>query len=142
MDYAFPVGADAVYLVDEGEARHAVPVGLAPDGLALGLDAAHSAENHDSTVEDPQAPLDLDGEVHVARRVNQVDRQTLPRKGRGGGVDRDAALLLFRVEVHDGRAFVDLAHLVGFAGVIQDALGDRGLAGVNVSGNADISDLG
>ena len=77
VDDAFPVGADAVEFVDEGEARHAVAVGLAPDGLALGLDAAHAAEDHHGPVEDPQAPLDLNGEVHVAGGINEVDRQSL-----------------------------------------------------------------
>jgi hypothetical protein len=33
------VGAGAIELVDEAEARHAVAVGLAPDRLGLGLDA-------------------------------------------------------------------------------------------------------
>src|SRR4028118_726552 len=36
---AVEVGAEAVHLVDERDARHAVAVGLAPDGLRLRLDA-------------------------------------------------------------------------------------------------------
>ena len=42
---AIGIGADAVALVDEGDARHAVAVGLAPDRLRLRLDAAHRAEH-------------------------------------------------------------------------------------------------
>ena len=34
------IGADPVHLVDEGDARHVVAVGLAPDRLGLRLDAA------------------------------------------------------------------------------------------------------
>ena len=41
-----------------------------PDGLALGLDAAHAAKNCNRTVEDPKGTLHLDGEVHVARGVD------------------------------------------------------------------------
>jgi len=40
--------------------------------------------------------------------------------------------------VHDGRAVVHLADLVRDAGVEQDALGGRGLAGVNVRRDADV----
>ena len=32
--------------------------------------------------------------------------------------------------VHDGRALVDLAHLVGAAGVVEDALGRSGLVSI------------
>ena len=60
------------------------------------------------------------------------------RRGRGRG-DGDAALLLLHHPVHDGRAVVDLAHLVGNAGVEEDALGRRGLAGVDVRHDADVA---
>ena len=89
----------------------------------------------------------------MARRVDQVDvvrrrRVGLAQPGTrfplavgGGRVDRDPALLLLGVEVHDGRAVVDLADLVDAAGVIQDALGRRRLAGVDVGGDADVADF-
>ena len=40
-----------------------------------------------------------------------------------------------------GGALVDLAHLVGAAGVIEDALGRRGLAGVDVGHDPDVAGL-
>jgi hypothetical protein len=42
---ALEVGADAVHLVDEADARHAVLVGLAPHGLGLRLDAGDRVEH-------------------------------------------------------------------------------------------------
>ena len=60
-------GADAVHLVDEADARYLVLVGLAPDGLALGLDAGDGVEDSHRTVEDAQRALHLDREVDVAR---------------------------------------------------------------------------
>jgi hypothetical protein len=36
---------------------------------------------------------------------------------------------------------MDLAHLIGATGIIQDALGRRRLAGIDVGHDADISDL-
>ena len=67
IEGALEVGADAVHLVDEADARHAVLVGLAPDGLRLRLDAGDRVEHGDRAVEDAQRALDFGGEVDVAR---------------------------------------------------------------------------
>ena len=140
-DRHLEVGADAVHLVDEGDPRDAVLVGLAPDGLGLRLDAGDGVEDDDRAVEDAQRALDLDGEVDVARRVDDVDAVVLPvARGRGRG-DRDAALLLLLHPVHDGGAVVDLADLVGAAGVEEDALGRRRLTGVDVGHDPDVAGL-
>ena len=135
------VGPFAVHLVDEGDPRHAVLVGLMPDGLALGLDAFAGAEDHHAAVEHPQAPLHLGGEIDVAGRVDQVDLDVLPGEGDRGGVDRDAPLLLLGVVVGDGGALVDLAHAVAEAAVEQHPLGDGGLAGVDVGDHADVAEV-
>src|SRR5215475_1657639 len=80
--HAVEVGADAVELVDEGDARHAVLVRLAPHGLRLRLDPADAAEHRDRSVEDAQRALDLDREVDVSRGVDDVDAVVLPVAGR------------------------------------------------------------
>ena len=67
------VGAGAVHLVDEADARHVVLVGLAPHRLGLRLDAGDAVEHGDGAVEHAQRALDLDGEVDVAGRVDDVD---------------------------------------------------------------------
>eukprot|EP00975_Prorocentrum_lima_P035824 7533339-Prorocentrum_lima.AAC.1 len=46
---------------------------LAPDGLALRLDASDAIKDGDGAVEDTQGTLHLQGEVHVPRRVDDVD---------------------------------------------------------------------
>ena len=132
------VGADAVHLVDEADARHAVLVGLAPHRLRLRLDARHGVEHGDRAVEHAQRALDFDREVDVAGRVDDVDAVIAPEAGRRRGRDGDAALLLLLHPVHDGGAFVHFADLVGDAGVEQDALGRRGLAGIDVGHDADV----
>ena len=73
VERAEEIGPFAVHLVDEGDPRHAVLVGLVPDRLALGLDAFAGAEDHHAAVEHAQAPLDLGREIDVAGRVDQVD---------------------------------------------------------------------
>ena len=141
LDGPLEVGAGAVHLVDEGDPRDAVLVGLAPDGLGLRLDPGDRVEDRDRAVEDAQRALDLDREVDVAGRVEDVDPVPLPLAGGGGGGDRDPALLLLLHPVHDGSALVDLAHLVGAAGVIEDALGRRRLTGVDVRHDPDVAGL-
>ena len=74
------VGADAVHLVDVGDARDVVLVGLAPDGLGLRLDAGDGVEQRDGAVEHAQRALDLDREVDVARRVDDVDPVVAPTR--------------------------------------------------------------
>ncbi len=58
--------------------------------------------------------------------------------GRGRG-DGDPALLLLDHPVHGGSALVDLAQLVVDAGVIEDPLGHRGLARVDVGHDPDVA---
>ena len=145
LEDALEVGALTVHLVDEDEPRHAVLVGLAPHRLGLRLHAAHGAEHRARAVEHAQAALDFDGEIDVPRRVDDVDAvlgigavHPFPEAGGRGRGDGDAALLLLLHPVHDRGAVVHFAQLVGDAGVEQDALGGRGLAGINVGNDADI----
>src|SRR5207248_9317669 len=88
------VGADAIHLVDEADARDAVLVRLPPDGLALRLDAVDGVEDGAGAVEHAKAALDLDGEVDVPRGIDDVDAvgcgvgQALRRPVAGGGRGR------------------------------------------------------
>ena len=59
------------------------------------------------------------------------------RGGRRG--DGHAALLLLDHPVHGSSTVVDLADLVGLAGVVEDALGSGGLTGIDVGHDADVS---
>jgi len=133
------VGAGAVQLVDEAEARHDVTIGLAPDRLRLRLDAGHAVEDDDSAVQHAQAALDLNGEVHVPGRIDDVNSMLVPEARRSSRGDRDPALLLLRHPVHRRSTLMHLADLVDLLGVKEDALGDRGLAGVDMGNDADVA---
>ena len=139
LDGVEEVSADAVVLVDEGDARDVVVGSLTPDGLGLRLDAGNGIEDRDGTVEDAQAALDLCGEVNVARGVDDLDDVVLPEARGGGGGDGHAALLLLNHPVHGGCTVVDLADLVGLAGVVQDALGGSRLTSIDVGHDADVA---
>jgi hypothetical protein len=133
------VGADAVHLVDVGDPRDVVLVRLTPHGLRLRLHPGDRVEQGDRAVEHAQRALDLDREVDVPGRVDDVDAVILPLRGGRGRGDRDAALLLLLHPVHHGRALVHLADLVRAAGVVEDALGRRRLTGVDVRHDPDVS---
>ena len=136
--HALEIGAGAVHFIDHGEAGHAEFVRLAPHRLGLGLHAADRAEDRHRAVEHPQGTLHLDREVDVPRRVDDVDAVPPPEARRRGGGDGDAPLLLLLHPVHRGGAVVDLAHLMGDAGVIEHTLGRRRLPGVDVGHDPDV----
>src|SRR3989338_5251346 len=75
--------------------------------------------------------------------VNDVDEVLTAEAGPGAGGsgrgDGDAALALLLHPVHRGRALVHLADLVGDAGVVQDAFGRSGLAGIDVGHDAEVA---
>jgi small GTP-binding protein len=108
------------------------------DGAVACFDGVAVVDRH-RTVEHPQRPLHLDGEVDVARGVDDLDGVTLPLALGGGGSDGDTALLLLLHPVHDRGALVYLADLVRDAGVEEDSLGGSGLAGVDVRHDADVA---
>src|SRR5579862_6204865 len=58
---AIEVRADSIHLVDEGQARDAIAIGLTPDGFGLWLDAGHAAKHGDGSVEHAQGSFDFDG---------------------------------------------------------------------------------
>ncbi len=128
-------------LLMNDDARHVELVGLVPHRLRLRLDAVDAAEHHHRAVEHAQRALDLDGEVDVARRVDEVQLVALPAEGGGRGGDGDAALALLRHPVHLRLAVVDLADLVDAPAVEEEALGDRGLAGVDVRDDAEVANF-
>src|SRR6202042_1071100 len=112
-----------------------------PDRLGLRLNSGDRVEQRDRPIEHAQGALYLDGEVDVARGVDDVDAVTVPLGGGGGGGDRDAALLLLFHPVHHRGALVDLTDLVGASRVVEDALGRRGLTRVDVGHDPDVAGL-
>ena len=141
LDPAPEVGAGPIELVDEAEARHAVAIGLSPDRLGLRLDTGHAVEDDDRAIEHAKAALDLDREVHVPGRIDDVDTMVAPERGRRGRGDGDAPLLLLGHPVHRRGALVDLADLVDLLRVEEDPLGHGRLAGVDMRDDSDVPRL-
>src|SRR5438552_2896691 len=83
----------------------------------------------------PSRALQLDGEVHVGRGVDDVDVEVFPDAVRGGGLDRDALLTLQVHGVHLRPHAVlplHLVNLVDLPGVEEDSLGERRLARIDM----------
>ena len=75
----------------------------------------------------------------MARGVDDLDDMILPEAGGGGGGNGYATLLLLNHPVHGGSTVMDLADLVGLAGVIKNALGSGGLTSIDVGHDADVA---
>ena len=83
------VGASAIHLIDEYQARHFIFVTLPPDRFRLRLNTTDRTENGYSPVKNPQAALNFDREVDVSWRINDVNAMllellvhALPKTGR------------------------------------------------------------
>ena len=125
------IGARTVELVDESDARDLVPLHLAIHRHRLRLHAGDTTEDQDRTVEHAKRSLDLDCEVDVAGRIDDVDLMIVPHAvGRSGG-DRDAALALEFHRVHCRADFVlaaDFVDRVNLSRIEEDALRQGRLA--------------
>jgi hypothetical protein len=133
--------ASAIHLVDEADARHGIFISLPPHCLRLRLNACNGIEDDDAPVEYAQRALDLDGEVDVTRRIDDVDPMTVPRAGGCRGSDGDAALPFLHHPVHRRRALMDLTGPMDPPGVIEDALRRGCFARVDMCDDPDIPGL-
>ena len=69
---------DPVHLVDKGQPRDMIAVGLAPDRFGLGFHAGHGIENRYRPIQDPKAPFHFHGEIHMPGGIDDIDPMILP----------------------------------------------------------------
>ena len=135
------VSAQLVHLVDEANTRDIVLLSLAPNLLRLRLDTFLTVEDCDGTVEHTQGTLNLNGEVDVARGIDDVDLVVVPETGHSSGGNGDTALLLLLHPVGGSATIVSLADLAVNTRVVQDALSRSRLTSIDVRHDADVADL-
>ena len=133
------VGPDTIHLIHECDARNTILVRLPPNRFGLRLDSLHGIEHGNRAVKDPQGSLNLDGEVYVTGSIDDIDAVIFPETGRCGRGNGNPAFPLLFHPVHRGSTLMYLTHLMGQPRVVQNALGRRCLAGINVSHDADIA---
>ena len=114
-------------------------VSLSPNSLGLRLNTALCTKNRHASVQHSQGTLDLCGKVDVTRGVDDVDAGAVPETGGSGRGDGYATLLLLLHPVHGGGTLMGLTELVVDTGVEQNTFRSRGLAGVDMSHDTDIS---
>ena len=141
IDHAVEVRAGDVHLIDIRHAGHVIFRRLTPYGFGLGLYAALGAEHGNRTVQHAQRALDLDREVHVAGRVDQVDLIAAPFAGRRRRRNRNAALLFLLHPVHRRHAVVGFTDTVRATGVVQNSLGRRCFTGIDMRHDTDIANM-
>ena len=146
LNRAEEVGTLTVHLVDKGQARHFIFIGLTPYGFRLGLHAAYGTINHHRAIQHAHRTLNFYGEVNVSRGVDHIEvmlfklaGHAFPESGNGSRSNGDAALLLLFHPVGGGCAVMHFAQLVGHAGVEQNAFGGSGFTCINMGRNTDIA---
>ena len=133
------VSSHDVHLIDEGHPGNVVLVSLAPHIFRLWLHAAFGTEDTHRSVQNAQGALYLNGKINVSRRINDIDAVFLPKTGGRSGRNGDTALLLLLHPVHLGGSFMGIADLMGLTGIEQNTFRQRGLTGVNVRHNPNIT---
>src|SRR5690242_21943541 len=95
-DHMVEIGAHAVHLIYETNAWNTILVRLAPHRFGLRLHARDGIEHAHRAVQYAQRAFHFHREVHVARRINNVDAiflaEAIPRSRRRRARNRDAAL--------------------------------------------------
>ena len=134
----FRRGAAPVDLVREHQERDAEPLHDPDQRAGLGLDALDGRDDEHRTVEHPQGTLDLGHEVGVAGGVDEVDLEVTHGERDDGRADGDAAATFDVVGVGHGVAVVDAAEVGADARLVEQALGQRGLAGVDVGDDPEV----
>ena len=141
---ALGLGAGQVDLVQAGDELEARVDGQVGVGQGLGLDALGGVDDEQRALARGEGARDLVGEVDVAGRVDEVQLVGLAVAGGvedadGLGLDGDPALAL---EVHGVEQLG--AHRPGVDGVrdLEDAIGQRRLAVVDVGDDREVADVG
>ena len=104
----------------------------------LRLDALRRVDDEHGALARLQRARHLVREVHVTGRVDEVELVPLPRHAHGLRLDRDAALALELHRVEHLRAHVARGDGVGD---LEDAVGERRLAVVDVRDDREVADL-
>ena len=130
-----------VELVDDDDPWLARSVAVLPCDLRADRQLGGGADDHHRPLRGAKAARDLAGEVEEARRVEQVDLVSVVLREGDAEVDRDLALLLFRLEVHRGGRLVGRPHSRDGAGGEEHGLGKHRLAVVRVAQKDHVADL-
>ncbi len=140
---AVDIGRGQIDLVDDGDDLQVVLHREVQIGQRLGLNALGRVDQQQDAFAGGQRPGYFVGKIDMPRGVDQVQNIRLAvtgAVGQGDGIafDGDAALAL---DVHVVEKLILKISLVADAGVLDQPVGQRGLAVVDMGDNAEISDI-
>ena len=137
------LGAGQVDLVDDRDQFQIRVDGLVEVGHGLGFDALGGVDHQHGPLAGGQGPADFVVEVHVAGGVDEVQfvNLTVPHvvHRHGGGLDGDAPLAL---QIHVVEGLLARIAFIHDAGALQHAVGQGGLAVIDVRDDAEVADVG
>ena len=143
LGHGVGVGAGQVDLVQDGHHFQVVVQRQVAVGQRLGLHALAGVHHQHGALAGSQAAADLVGKVHVARGVDQVEFIVLAvlgmvAHGHGAGLDGDAPLPF---QLHVVQDLVLHGALVHAVGQLQNPVGQRAFAVVNVGDDTKVADV-
>ena len=112
---------------------------LGDDEFRLRQRPLGGVDQHQRAIDHVENALDLAAEIGVAGRVDDIDARVLPDQRGRLGEDGDATLALEVVGIHG--ALGDALVLAERAGLLQQAVDQRGLAVVDVGDNGDVAQV-
>ena len=139
LNRAEKISPDPVQFIDEGDFGYMVFIRLAPYGFRLRLYSLHGTEYANGTIQYPQGAFNLDRKIHMSGRIYNVNFRISPMAGGDGGSNRNASFLLIRHPIHHRLPVMDFTYFMGAPGIIQNTLGHRRFAGINVGDNVDVA---
>ena len=139
LNHAVEIGTNPVQLVHQNETRHRRFIRITPVGLGLGLHPTRSTKNPNAPIKHLERTINLNGEVHVPRSINDVKLMVVPETGGGRRLNRDPPLLFLLHEIRGGGTIVHLPDLVDLPRELENALRGSRLSRIDVRKNAYIS---
>ena len=127
----------AVDLVDHHDGPQAMLEGLLRYEARLRHGTVHRVDQQQHAIDHGEHTLDFAAEIGVARRVDDVDAIVAPGDRGILRENRDAALALQIVRIHD--ALLQILARIERAGLTQQLIDERGLAMIDVRDDGDVA---
>ena len=143
LHYRVIIGAGQVHLVDKGYARHTVTVSLPPNRFRLRFHAVDRRKQQHQAIQYAHGTLDLNREIDMPRRVDDIDDMQMTRPTPFGLRRRrsnsDTALAFLPKVVHNGIARMYFSNAVRLARIKENPFGERRLSCVNMGCETDVA---
>ena len=141
MHHPKKIRPDAIHLIHKGDPRNPILIRLTPNRLRLRFYPTHRIKDGNGPIQDPETPLHLDGKIHMAGGIDDIDSMVPPKAGGGSRGDGDASLLLLLHPIHGGGTFIHLTDLVRNSRIIENPFRRGRFTRINMGHDAYIAGL-